>query len=405
MQFPFVDANSEAKSEFGRWLAHGSELGRMPDELEVLDHRALRWPPERESKPFWIIKYRAYDPTGLEDDKVGCGVVGSVTFCLFSKRIEQRPPEDIYAIHCFWEMDQEGLLEEAGVAAAPEEYAALLDEWNGPPLENPWILSVAGLAPELNQPERIVGLASATSNGQKGWAVLDGPRSEWYPADEQPLDAYDRLILRIHIGRQLLGFTDKPDRKKFLLPPPPPRPPEQVIRAFEKLLDEARNGNEEKQKEVFNSVFGPIPKHLEAYLKALRETGRAEMARGVIEFLTPHLDDFNGVALLGKAAFAVGQNDLAEPFLVQTHAKAAYPFGEHEDCLARIWFEAGRHDEAKELLLGCMERIQDEDPGNFRLDVLEKWFQERRSTLLELFPEEAAHALRERGIPDSLAPA
>jgi hypothetical protein len=401
MPSPSTNADAKAKSEFGEWIS--GELNRMPDELEVLDHRELRWPPQRESEPFWIIKYRSSDPTGLEDDKVGCGVVGSVTTCLFSKRIEQRPPEDIYAIHCFWEMDQDGLLEEAGVAAASEEYAALLDEWNGPPLENPWILSVAGFAPELNEPQRIVALASATLNGQKGWAVLDGPRSEWYPADEQPLDAYDRLILRIHIGRQLLGFTDKPDRKKFLQPEPRPRPPEQIIRAFEKLLDEARHGNLERQKELLNGVFGPISKHLESYSKALRQTGRAEKIRGVIEFLTPHLDDFSGV--LGEAAFAAGQHDLAEPFLAKAHAKAAYPFGELEDCLARIWFQAGRHDAAKELLLGCMEKIRDEDPGNIRLDVLEKWFQERRSTLIELFPNEAAHALRERGLPDSLAPA
>src|SRR6185295_10194261 len=94
----------EAKAEFAQWLAHPNELARFPDELEILDHRNLRWPTDGEVKHFWLIKYRVKDTTGLKTDDLGVGLVGSMTFCLFSYELEQRHPEDAYAIHCYWEM-------------------------------------------------------------------------------------------------------------------------------------------------------------------------------------------------------------------------------------------------------------------------------------------------------------
>ncbi|HAB16081.1 MAG TPA: hypothetical protein DCE44_06495, partial [Verrucomicrobiales bacterium] len=53
-----------ALAEMSEWLAHPNELARLPDELEIVDHRELRWPPTRETKPFWLIRYlvRAANP-------------------------------------------------------------------------------------------------------------------------------------------------------------------------------------------------------------------------------------------------------------------------------------------------------------------------------------------------------
>src|ERR1022692_30992 len=90
----------EAKAEFARWLAHPNELDRFPDELEILDHRDLCWPTDGKVKHFWLIKYRVRDTTELKHDDIGVGLVGSMTFCLFSYNLEQRHAEDTYAIHC-----------------------------------------------------------------------------------------------------------------------------------------------------------------------------------------------------------------------------------------------------------------------------------------------------------------
>lgn len=104
------DASFQAKAEFAQWLAHPNELGRPPDELEIVDHRDLNWPPERDAKHLWLIKYCVKDATGLKPDDVGVGLVGSITFCLFLYKLEQRPPEDCYAIHCYWEMTGRNLI-------------------------------------------------------------------------------------------------------------------------------------------------------------------------------------------------------------------------------------------------------------------------------------------------------
>ncbi|SPE60168.1 hypothetical protein SBV1_390004 [Verrucomicrobia bacterium] len=214
-----------ALAEFAEWCAHPNELGRVPDELAIVHHCELRWPPERKAKPFWLIKYKVRDTTGQGSDDEGCGLVGSVTFCFFSCKLAQRPPEDAYAMHCYWEMEGERLIEESDNLDEAGDYDNLLKQWPGPALENPRLLLVAELSPELQYPQRLVGLASARLKGGQGWVVLDGPRSEWYPCADQPTDTLESLVLKIHVGRHLLGFTGQPDRRTYLAPQDPAQPP------------------------------------------------------------------------------------------------------------------------------------------------------------------------------------
>jgi hypothetical protein len=141
------DPGFAALAEFAQWCAHPTELGRVPDELEIVDHRELLWPPERQTRPFWLIKYTLRDTTGLADDDTECGLVGSVTFCFFSYKLAQCPPEDGYAVHCYWEMEQKGLIEESDVQEEAGEYHNLVQQWRGPGLENPRVLFVAEISP------------------------------------------------------------------------------------------------------------------------------------------------------------------------------------------------------------------------------------------------------------------
>ncbi|WNG34506.1 HEAT repeat domain-containing protein [Archangium violaceum] len=96
----------DAMAEMSQWLEHPSEFGRAPDHLEVYDHRRLFWPPTNDERDVWLLRYRYDDEEGTSEE--GVGMVGSVTFALFGEATAGMPPEDIYALHCVWELQQEG---------------------------------------------------------------------------------------------------------------------------------------------------------------------------------------------------------------------------------------------------------------------------------------------------------
>jgi hypothetical protein len=392
-----------ALAEFAQWLAHPNELGRFPDELEIVDHRELAWPPGREIKPFWLIKYKVKDSTGLAEDDVECGLVGSMTFCFFSYKLAQRPLEDAYAVHCYWEIEQAGLIEESDVKENPAEYDGLLNQWRGRPLENPQMLYVAELSPELCCPQRLVGLASARLDGSEGWVVLDGDRSEWYPKSSLPPDAYESVVLKIHVGRHLLGFVDKPDRKRYLAAPASPRPAEEIIAAYLRLLSDAQQREGKGRKETFGS-FGPLEKHFDAYANALVSAGRGAEIMTTIQLLAPHWDHCSGHLKLGGAAFKCGQFDIAEDLLLKARDKCAnWERSEEMVFLAEIWCERGQQPEAKSLLLECLRRLLAESKTATGSDkrLFENWFQSQRAALLRLFTADAEVVLASQGIPES----
>ena len=206
----------KAKAEFAEWLAHPCELGRAPDELEIVDQRVLKWPPSRELRPHWLIKYCVKETTGIEALSTGVGLVGSVTFCFFSFELDRRPPEDAYAIHCYWDMKNRGLIAETDVTEDSTEYKHMLRQGAIDGLSGVKIISIAEMSQELEYPQRLVALAKATRQGESGWLVSDGPRSRWYAASEMPAETTDKTVLMIHLGRTLLEFTKEPDRRAWL---------------------------------------------------------------------------------------------------------------------------------------------------------------------------------------------
>jgi hypothetical protein len=88
-----------ALSEMAEWLAHPNEMGKPPDSIRVLDTREMFWPPANDRRRLWLI---AYDYSGGES---GVGMVGSVTFALFGDTKSDLSPEDIYGLHCAWELE------------------------------------------------------------------------------------------------------------------------------------------------------------------------------------------------------------------------------------------------------------------------------------------------------------
>ncbi len=263
-----------ARAELANWLASADELGRAPDELEIIDHRVLTWPPEREPKPLWLIRFCVRSELGLEE-LTGVGMVGSITYCFTDHQMERRPREDVYAYHCYAEMLTRGLIRELEPREA-SEYADLLRHWRGAALEQPEIMVVAELSPELQYPSGLVAVATCRLENEEGWVVLDGPRSAWYPKAEQPEATDDEVVLGIHVGRQLLGLHDKPDRKAWLRAQPPRTTPWQVLAVYEALMKEAADAEPIRQRELLGYA-GLLWRHLPWYASAVAEVrGRPE---------------------------------------------------------------------------------------------------------------------------------
>jgi hypothetical protein len=445
------DADFQAKSHFAQWLAHPTELGRPPDELEIFDHRDLKWPPDYQPRPMWLFKYRVKDTTGLKADDVGVGLVGSVTFCLFSYKLQQRPAEDCYAIHCYWEMTSCGLLAQTDVEDDSGDYDQMLGQANVDGLSQVRIIFVTELSPELNYPQRLVALGKTTRNGQPGWIVLDGPRSRWYAANEMPTDVFEKTVLMVHVGRVLLGFTREPDRRACLHPTLPPRAPEQVIAAYERLLDMAHTDAKQAKKlsgvlgsaftdyvsalsasrsqplptctcvayeallaaaqkaetslrDKFFDSFSPLGEVFDAYVDALIASNRQADVPALVEKFRPHWEHNLGYAKLGTAAFKSGHDELAEAFLLKLcHSMKDWCRNEEIGFLAEIWKRQQRSEEAHTLLIDALKGLKEQSRTATGSDrkLFEEWFQARRAAYLKLFPERGEDELRRHGIPSS----
>lgn len=95
------DPGFRAMAEMCTWLSYPTENGRPPDEITLYDTRVLNWPPTGDRRQLWI------DGDEAEED---FGLVGSTTFALsgvtfsFYGEIAAPTPEDVYGLHCCWEL-------------------------------------------------------------------------------------------------------------------------------------------------------------------------------------------------------------------------------------------------------------------------------------------------------------
>ena len=94
-----------AMAEMCDWLSHPREFGRAPDEIELYDSREMFWPPTNDWRTLWIFKYHYHPMSEVDADNDGVGVTGSITFALFDETSAEMTPEEIYALHCCWELE------------------------------------------------------------------------------------------------------------------------------------------------------------------------------------------------------------------------------------------------------------------------------------------------------------
>lgn len=358
------DAASRAVVELADWLAFPTELGKYPDEIDILDTRALYWPPARGTLPLTLLRYRVFDESGLEPPTVGVGLVGSVTFSLFSCENHQRPPEDVYGIHCYWECAQAKLLfESESVSPARVEKAlaaASIPLGNAAPIVR--VAFATALSPfhrgELEYPGDEVLLLAGEHDGRTGWLICDGPRSTWYPASELPDDAPSRTVAMLHVGRVLLGFrTQDVERRSFKTTRHPLSDVEFSSR-YERALALARRASASERAEAFDS-FGPLARHASRYVQLLTTADRAGEAKTFIDELAPYWDHNSGYSRLAKLAFQAGLFDTAKHLIEKLRRSYEHHHrSETMALLAQIYAKEGKRPEAIALLRDCIDKIK-----------------------------------------------
>ena len=100
-----LDADFTAEASARTWLAHPQEMGRQPDQIALFDSRLIDWPPTNDRRALRLFKYRYISADRSKADDVGVVMVGGAsTFALFSETTAQMSPEDVYALHCCWEL-------------------------------------------------------------------------------------------------------------------------------------------------------------------------------------------------------------------------------------------------------------------------------------------------------------
>lgn len=94
-----------AQAELCLWLSHPHEFGEAPTEIEIVDTRRINWLPTDDERQVWILRYR-YEDAPAEEGRPneGLAMVGSITYALHGECPKTLPPEEVYALHCCWEL-------------------------------------------------------------------------------------------------------------------------------------------------------------------------------------------------------------------------------------------------------------------------------------------------------------
>lgn len=448
-----ADNQFDPKAEMAKWLSFPSELGRDPDHLEEIDHRTLKWPPDFKPIPVWLFRYRVIDPLGIEDD-VDVGMVGSMTACLFLQHHARRPPEDVYALHCAWELEIKSLL---FVEAFDDEHT-VSDEYSRLCPEDTDIERYTHLlntADSLGIDLPVFAIGTGSRDGQPGFLVIDPPHTTWYPASYFPMrDGYEswpkpEWVLRIHVGRRILGLTDPPDRlTRLTLGRGNSRDFVNRVRgAFDRVrtdpvlakrffdsflfqgllryvhdkqICEPSRTRSECYAESYEEV-AILAQEIDAahgtsfasdrwsynlfddYINALHEQGEYERIRQRIIQFRPHWPHNFGRSCLGHAAYLSGDIALAKEILEEFRdlSEGIWPNFDVTVTLAKIYVTENQEEHAKEILIEAMKIMDDKfqkanspHDSKYYSELLES----RAEAFVELFPESGVAYLQSQGI-------
>ncbi len=421
-----------ALAEFSNWLQNEYEIGRAADDLELLDQRSLPWLDSDGPIQVSLVRYRAAGQTPLDLEQNGVGIVGPMTWSFFSDDIQQLPIEDIYAIHCAFEAIQYGNISEIEASDFSDDNTrvakSLIKQWSGAPLEQvelqtlhdfeesylaypqPQVAvatarrTITAESPESDEAKPDAKLSTPTEGtaSEAGFIVYDGPRSRWYPAQEFPASTSAQTILRMHVGRQLLGFEPVASRSLRPLPPPLEISPETIVDTYEGWLQRLDDAEPDRRSDLLDTT-SDLGRHYDKYIAAKsRLSGQStddwtiityqrllaaaqqvdpqyiadtldsgsligekfngyvqiialqhpQTVATLIKLLETHWDHARGRSLLGTAAWQAGLRDEAQRLfeLHLSRGDTSEYFGKDWRILAEIWHSQGQTDKARQLL-------------------------------------------------------
>lgn len=102
---PATEPDFAAMAEMCNWLKHPNEYGEPPDTIELMDKRTIFWPPLNKKREMRLFSFVYNKSKHRPKRDVGVGLVGSTTWSFFSTTKPSMKPEDIYGIHCCWELE------------------------------------------------------------------------------------------------------------------------------------------------------------------------------------------------------------------------------------------------------------------------------------------------------------
>lgn len=102
------DPDFRASAEVCHWLADAQQFGRAPDVLELFDTRELHWPPNEDWRPVWLFHYRYRAKSPDQPDQTGVVMTGGITGSLPAGTSDQMLADEVYALHCCWELEAKG---------------------------------------------------------------------------------------------------------------------------------------------------------------------------------------------------------------------------------------------------------------------------------------------------------
>jgi len=81
--------------------------GKRPDEIEVIDHRKMVWPPLKKRTQVFALRFVYHAKEGGREEAVDYGIVHYGELTAFPEETLKREPSiwEIYAMHCAYEME------------------------------------------------------------------------------------------------------------------------------------------------------------------------------------------------------------------------------------------------------------------------------------------------------------
>ena len=205
----YTSDESIAESQLAMWLAHPSNMGLAPKELQLMDQRFLAWPGFDDPQSCFLFRY-SYELSQSRIDNIG--ISGPLCHA-FSMNLQHLANSDIYACFAGWHCTHEEIME-MGIPQARLQRPGLVERLTAR-LSSEQIdeLDFENMEPQFlglfMGAEALI--LNAKVNGQWGTLIVTRDTVDWFPADPENSPAKTELAYSIYKGRKLLGAFNQPE--------------------------------------------------------------------------------------------------------------------------------------------------------------------------------------------------